>query len=307
MNELLELDRITAWAIPVFVFFLVLELWVLRQQGKELYPRRDGLASIGQGLLAGPFDVGLKLLAIAAFTALYEYRLFDLDASAWWVWGLAFLGDDLSYYLHHRSCHTVRLFWAGHVGHHSSQHYNFSVALRQGVGERLHKLVWWLWMPLVGFPPLMILTLMSASLVFQFFLHTETVKRLGPLEWILNTPSHHRVHHASNVRYLDLNYGGVLIIWDKLFGSFAPEADAEPVIYGLTKNIETYNLFAIATHEYGGIWRSMKRSSSWADKLKYALMPPGWSHDGSTLTARQMRAVEASRTVPAELAGVARS
>ncbi len=289
-------DPVTAYAVPFFVLFLFLELWVLRRQQRELYPRADGVASIGQGLLAVPFDVALKLVAFAVFSWLYPFRLFTLDASSGWTWVALLLADDLAYYLHHRSCHSVRLFWAGHVGHHSSQEYNFSVALRQGVGERLHKLLWWLWLPLVGFPPLAILTMMSASLVFQFFLHTQTVRRLGPLEWVLNTPSHHRVHHGSNLRYLDLNYGGILILWDRLFGTFTPEAPEEPVVFGLTHNLESRNALTIATHEYVAIWRSIRSAPSWGHRLRYLLKPPGWSHDGSTQTAAQMRAAASGPT-----------
>jgi hypothetical protein len=137
--------------------------------------------------------------------------------------------------------------------------------------------------------------MMSISLVFQFFLHTQTVRRLGPLEWVLNTPSHHRVHHGSNTRYLDLNYGGILIIWDRLFGTFTPEAEEEPVIYGLTHNLETRNIFTIATHEYRAIWAAVRKARGIGNKLRYALMPPGWSHDGSTLTAAQMRAAAAAQ------------
>lgn len=290
MDALLQLDPVMGPAIPLFIVFWALELIVLRLQRRELYPAADGVASVSQGLLSMPFDAALKAVGLVAFSALYRHRLFELTRLGAFAWPLLVLGDDLSYYWHHRACHSVRLLWAGHIGHHSSQEYNFTVALRQGVGERLHKLVWYLWLPLLGFPPLMVLTMMSASLVFQYFLHTETVKRLGVLEWVLNTPSHHRVHHGSNVRYLDQNYGGILVIWDRLFGTFTAEDETEPVVYGLTKNIETRNVIAIATHEYVAIWRAVRSAPTWSAKLGYILRPPGWSHDGSTETAKVLRA-----------------
>ena len=143
----------------------------------------------------------------------------------WWSWVLLVLGDDLSYYLHHRAGHTVRLLWARHVTHHSSQEYNFAVALRQAWGELATKYVWYAWLPLLGFHPLAILTMAAVSLVYQFFLHTEVVGRLERLGLFLNTPSHHRVHHGSNIRYLDRNHGGMLILWDRLFGTFEPERE----------------------------------------------------------------------------------
>lgn len=189
--------------------------------------------------------------------------------------------------MHHRVCHEIRLFWAGHVNHHSSVHYNLAVALRQSWGEIFHKYVWWAWMPLVGFHPGAMMVMVSFTLIYQFFLHTESIKKLAWLDYIFNTPSHHRVHHGSNVRYLDRNHGGILIIWDKLFGTFEPEK--EKVVYGITKNIHTFSLIEIATHEYKALWNDVKNAPGLLIKLKYIFMPPGWSHDKSSLTAAELR------------------
>ena len=148
-------------------------------------------------------------------------------------------------------------------------------------------------MALLGFHPVMILTAQAISLVYQFWIHTELLGRLGPLEWVMNTPSHHRVHHGRNVEYLDRNYAGIFMLWDRLFGSFEPEG--EPVDYGLTRNIQTFNPVTIAFHDWAGMFRSMRGARTWRNALGYALRPPGWSPDGSTLTAGQMQRVVAGR------------
>jgi sterol desaturase/sphingolipid hydroxylase (fatty acid hydroxylase superfamily) len=293
MPTLFELDPITNLAIPFFALFVILEARLLRRRG-ERYPTGDALASIAMGIVSAGLAIAPKIVSYRALSFLYEHRLATLPTDAAWAWALLFMADDFSFYWHHRACHTVRLFWAGHVNHHSSTHYNLAVALRQAWGELVHKDVWWLWLPLVGFHPLMILTMMGVSLVGQFFLHTRVVDRLGPLEAVLNTPSHHRVHHASNVRYLDRNHGGLLVVWDRLFGTFEPEDPALPVVYGLTTNIRSLNPLVIATHEYAALVRDVRRAPRLADKLRYVVMPPGWSHDGRTKTTAQLRADEAA-------------
>lgn len=284
-----ELDPVTGFAVPVFFVLLVLEFAVLQLQRRQTYPRADALASLAMGIGSAPINVVMKTVAFLVFSALYQLRLFDLPMGAAWVWVLLVFADDLAFYMHHRACHSVRLFWAGHVNHHSSTHYNFAVALRQSWGELTHKYIWWLWLPLVGFHPLMILMMMAFSLIFQFFLHTTLVGRMGILEAVLNTPSHHRVHHASNIRYLDRNHAGIFIIWDRLFGTFEPERDDEPVVYGLTSNIRTVNPLRIASHEYASLFRDVRNAPTFGAKLRYLFKPPGWSHDGSTKTAGELQ------------------
>ena len=286
----------TVYFIPGFLILIFIEIWLAHRQRMEVHrDRLDSLASIGMGLGSLVVDAGMKILAFGFYTWLFQFRLFDFGPTEawftlnhWYLWLMLLLADDFSFYWHHRLSHTVRLLWAAHVNHHSSQNYNLAVALRQSWTEDTYKYVFWMWMPLVGFEPIMILTMMSLSLIYQFWIHTETIRSLGPLEWVLNTPSHHRVHHASNVRYLDRNHGGILIIWDRLFGTFEPET--EPVKYGLTTNIHTYNLFKIAFHEFGAIARDVLQAKTLGDKLKYLFNPPGWSPDGSTKTSDQLRA-----------------
>ena len=193
-------------------------------------------------------NVGWKFVVVAAYVALYELTPLRLDPGDWWVWVLLFFADDLSYYWFHRVSHESRLFWASHVVHHSSQHYNLSTALRQ-TWVPMTYFPFWLWMPLVGFAPWMVLLAQAWSLIYQFWIHTERIHRLPRwVEGVLNTPSHHRVHHGSNHQYLDKNYAGILIIWDRIFGTWEPEG--ERVRYGLTKNLTTYNPVHVAFHEY---------------------------------------------------------
>jgi sterol desaturase/sphingolipid hydroxylase (fatty acid hydroxylase superfamily) len=224
----------------------------------------------------------------ASFTFIYQFRIFTLGY-AWWVWILAFFADDFSYYWFHRTAHHVRWFWASHVVHHSSIHYNLSTALRQTwTGNLTGSFVFWLWMPFVGFDPIMIMIMQQISLIYQFWIHTETVNKLPrPIELIFNTPSHHRVHHGSDLKYLDKNHAGILIIWDRFFGSF--KGEEERPRYGLTKNINTYNPVIIGLKEWGNMFSSVYKAGSAGNAIKYLLMPPGWSHDGSTKTTKQLR------------------
>ena len=276
------------FAVPGFLVLLVLEAAVARRrpEGTVGYEARDTRASLAMG--AGNVVVaGLtKAAVLGLFGWLHSFALFDLG-DAWWVWGLAILGDDFTYYWFHRMHHEVRFLWAGHENHHSSEHYNLSTALRQSWTTPLTGPIFWAPLALLGFEPRMILTAQAISLIYQFWIHTEWIGRLGPLEWILNTPSHHRVHHGRNIRYLDRNHGGILIVWDRLFGSFEPEG--ERVEYGLTHPLRSFNPLVIAFHEWVAMFRQVARMPRWRDKLRILLSPPGWSPDGSTLTARQLR------------------
>ena len=203
---------------------------------------------------------------------------------------VAFLLEDLTYYWFHRLSHERRFWWAAHVNHHSSQHYNLSTALRQtwtgGVAG-----TWALWLPLafLGFPPAMIAIQKGISLVYQFWIHTEAIGKMPRwFEAVFNTPSHHRVHHARNPRYLDRNYAGVLIVWDKLFGTFQPELDEEPCRYGIVKNLGDFNILRVAFHEWAGMLGDVARHPRHA--LGYLFGPPGWSHDASRQTSCDLRA-----------------
>ncbi len=266
-----------------------LEYLHMRGQGKDSYELKDTAASIGMGIGVAAVGIPFRLLFLWVLSFLYQFRLFTIDLTLA-TWLLLLFAEDFCYYWSHRINHEVRLFWAAHVNHHSSEYYNLSTALRQSWIQPYLVWAFWLPLPLLGFSPQAIVLQQAISLVYQFFIHTESVRSLGPLEWILNTPSHHRVHHAVNVRYLDRNHGGILIIWDRLFGTFAQEREDDRPVYGITKNIETFNLFRISFHEWRALWRDAASARGLLCKLKYVFAPPGWSPDGSTQTAAQMRA-----------------
>ncbi len=284
------MSNLVLFSIPAFIIAMAIEIaWARKHPEVRGYERRDTVTSLSLGLMNVAINAGTKLLTIPFFLVLYAHRIADIGG-AWWSWIILFFAEDCCYYWFHRVHHEVRVFWAAHVNHHSSQRYNFSTALRQPLLTPFTGPIFWAPLPLLGFPVWMVLTAQAWSLIYQFWLHTESVRTLGPLEWVLNTPSHHRVHHGKNVRYLDRNHGGVLIIWDRLFGTFARED--ETVVYGLTKDIATFNVLRVGFHEVAAIGRDVARAPGLGAKLGYLFAPPGWSHDGSTLTARQLRSLE---------------
>ena len=259
-------------AIPAFILLMVMEAIADALMRRELYEPKDTAASLTMGI--GNVVVGLvsKGMVFALFTWVHKFALFQLGYQRW-VWVLAFFADDFSYYWFHRTSHECRFFWASHVVHHSSQHYNLSTALRQTWTGAFFGFVFWLWMPLVGFQPIMIFTMQAVSLLYQFWVHTEFVQRLGLLELVMNTPSHHRVHHATNPQYIDRNHAGILIIWDRMFGSFEPEV--EHCTYGLTTNINTFNPLRIAFHEWIAIGHDLRTARTWRERLVAVFGNPG--------------------------------
>ena len=264
-------------AIPVLVVCLALEavsFWFLPDDEERGYELRDAATSVSMGLGNVVINIGWKLVVLAAFAAAYTVSPIHLPVDNPLTWVALFLAEDLVYYWYHRTHHTVRILWASHVVHHSSRFYNLSTALRQ-TWTPMTGLPYWL--PLAFFfPPWMILLQQSVSLLYQFFLHTERVDRLWrPVELVMNTPSHHRVHHGANAQYLDRNYGGILIVWDRLFGTF--EAEGERVVYGLTTNIATFNPARVATHEYAAIWADLRRAGTWRERMGYLFRGPGWT------------------------------
>ncbi|HEY3005497.1 MAG TPA: sterol desaturase family protein [Kribbellaceae bacterium] len=265
-------------AIPVFLVCLALEAASFRflPDDDELgYELRDSRTSLAMGVGNVIVNLGWKLAVVAAYAAAYLVTPLRLPAGNPLTWVALFVADDVAYYWFHRAHHRVRLFWASHVVHHSSRYYNLSTALRQP-WTPFTSMPFWLPLALLGFSPSMILFQQSVSLVYQFFIHTERVGTLWrPVELVMNTPSHHRVHHGSNAAYLDRNYGGILIVWDRLFRTFEPER--ERVVYGLTTNLETYNPVRVATHEFTAIWRDLRRTTSWRERLGYVFSGPGWA------------------------------
>jgi sterol desaturase/sphingolipid hydroxylase (fatty acid hydroxylase superfamily) len=269
------------YAIPAFVLLLAVELWSFRLAADEDlvgYEARDTRTSLAMGGGNVAINAVWKLVVVVVYAGLFELTPLRMPAGEWWTYVLLFFADDFSYYWFHRIHHEVRVFWASHVVHHSSQHYNLSTALRQ-TWTPMTALPFWAGMALVGFAPWMILTQQAISLIYQFWIHTERIGRLpAPIEFVFNTPSHHRVHHGANEIYLDRNYGGILIVWDRLFGTF--QGETERVRYGLTKNIRSFKPTRVAFHEFAAIARDVRGASGWRERLGYMFRGPGWSPDG---------------------------
>lgn len=261
------------------------------------YELRDTLANVAVSIGSIFFWGTLSWMLLRTVTYAYAHRLFNVPFTAG-TFLLAFVLEDCRYYWWHRISHRSRWFWASHVVHHSSQHFNLSTNLRQSWTSQFSGLIL-LSVPLayVGFSPALVGLAFTLNLMYQFWIHTEAVDRLPNwFEWWLNTPSHHRVHHASNPRYLDANYAGVLMLWDRMFGTFVAEQRQEPPCYGLVKNLATFNPIRIAFAEYVAIARDvLRRDVRWRHRFAYLFAPPGWSHDGSRATTAQLRALEAER------------
>ncbi|GAB2644198.1 sterol desaturase family protein [Prescottella soli] len=278
-------------AIPAFVVFLGLEWFAARKleeadiRGGRAHPPtagyefRDARASISMGLVSIATTAFWKFLALIGYSAIWVYLApWHLPPDAWYTWVILLVGIDLLYYTYHRMAHRIRLIWATHQAHHSSEYFNFATALRQKWNNS-GEILMWIPLPLIGIPPWMVFVGFSVSLVYQFFVHTERVGKLPrPVEFVFNTPSHHRVHHGCDPEYLDRNYGGILIVWDRLFGTFQPE-NQRPT-YGLTKPVGTYDIWALQTHEYAAIGRDVRAASTWRERLGYVFGPPGWAPSG---------------------------
>ena len=271
------------FAIPFFLLLLTIE-WAAARKLEDIddrpatggYHARDARTSISMGLVSIATMGAWKFLALLGYVALYTYVApWHLPATQWYTWVIALVGVDLLFYVYHRTAHRVRLIWATHQAHHSSQYYNFATALRQKWNNS-GEIVMWLPLPLLGVPPWMVFFSFSISLIYQFWVHTERIGKLWrPIEFIFNTPSHHRVHHGMDQLYLDKNYGGILIVWDRLFGTFQPEVFRPR--YGLTKPVDTFNIWKLQTHEYAAIGRDVRAARGIRAKLGYIFGPPGWA------------------------------
>ena len=284
-------DPLLQWMLPIYLLALGLSAWQSARNNNHWYKPADTIASLTMLVASAIVDLLPKLAAIGAMLWLAPLSPWqEVVGRQWWSWVILFLLDDLCYYLFHRSNHEWRLFWAGHVNHHSSRYVNLATALRQGVGERIPKYLYWLPLPLLGFDVAMILSMISLNLFYQFWIHLPGARKLpAPIEWLFNTPSHHRVHHASNPIYLDRNHGGVLIIWDRLFGTFQAELAVEPPRYGLTTNLTNNHPINVLNHEYRALWHDLRRAPDLTTRLRYLFGPPGWNHDGPDKSARILR------------------
>lgn len=259
---------------PVFLGFVVWEAWYWRRRRPGMYSWQDTFSNAALALMHQAADALAWLLLIGVFWWVHQFRLFEIPTT-WWTIALLFVAQDFCYYWFHRAAHRIRWCWASHVTHHSSERLNLSTAFRQSVTYPVSGMwVFWLPLALVGFSPTHIVVVVAINLAFQFFVHTQAVGRLGWLEQVFNTPSHHRVHHASNARYIDRNYAGVLIVWDKLFGTFEPEAGDEPCRYGLVKPVQSHNPLVLTFHEWGDLFRDAWRARGLRARLGQLFGPP---------------------------------
>jgi sterol desaturase/sphingolipid hydroxylase (fatty acid hydroxylase superfamily) len=259
---------------PVFGICIALEAWYWRKRRPEIYSWIDTISNGGLALMHQGADAVAWALVIGIYYLVYQHRLFDLPTSAWTIAGL-FLAQDFFYYFFHRASHRIRWMWASHVTHHSSESLNLSTAFRQSLTYPISGM-WLFWLPLawLGFEPTNIIAVVAINLGFQFFVHTQAIGRLGWAEHIFNTPSHHRVHHARNAKYIDRNYAGVLIIWDKLFGSFVEEDPAVPCEYGIIGQVHSYNPLKLTFHEWIDMLRDAARAGGMRAALAQLFGPP---------------------------------
>jgi sterol desaturase/sphingolipid hydroxylase (fatty acid hydroxylase superfamily) len=296
------------WSVPVVVGLAVIEALVLIFVVKRQYDWRASLASLADMLmrefgirfLVG-FSIVSPLIALAWANRVTTMPLDTVPAIA-----ILFLGQEFCYYWFHRASHRVRWFWATHAVHHSPNELNLSASYRFGLTGRLTgtsvfyvPLIW------LGFPPAAVFATLAINLLYQFILHTTWIPKLGWYEYVFNTPSHHRVHHASNAEYLDANYGGVLIVFDRLFGTFVEERADLPCVYGLTKPVNSYNPIYIALHEWIAMGRDVWQARSWRERVLRVVGPPGWTPGRQTRAALAQTNATANVTAALDSAAVA--
>jgi len=291
------------YGVPCFIAFILLELTYSKTHGDDhLYNWKDLAASGAMGLGSAILAPLLKVIsAIVIFNFVYEFfnpeiagvrtNIFGYKSFGyvWYVWLLCQLADDFSYYWFHRANHEVRVLWAAHIVHHSSDNFNLGTAVRNGWFTIIYKPLFYMWMPAIGFPPEMVVVCLGIEALWQFQLHSVYIPKMGFIEKIFNTHTMHQVHHAQNVEYLDKNHGGFLNIFDKMFGTWKELDDTIDVKYGVIHAPESYNPIVILTHEYKDIIKDVKKVKKISHKLMYIFGPPGWSHDGSTLTVKQQQ------------------
>ncbi len=268
-------ERYIQLAVPFFFLAILLEVIVTRRrEGGPYYRFADSITNLACGVgqqALGPF---LKLATLAGYVVLYERRLFTVSEHSVVGWVVLLFGVDLAYYWFHRASHRINVVWAGHVVHHQSEEYNLTVALRQSWMVKVAESVFYWPLAIAGFPPAMFLAMTTLNTIYQFWIHTRIVGKLGPLEWFMNTPSHHRVHHGIDPKYIDKNYAGVFIVWDRLFGTFHEEEE-EPV-YGIVKPLASWNPLWANVHYFVEMGALMKRCDRLGDKLKVIFAPPDW-------------------------------
>jgi sterol desaturase/sphingolipid hydroxylase (fatty acid hydroxylase superfamily) len=269
--------QIIVLATPVFLLLIGIEFLIGLKRGRNTYRLADALNSIGLGVMSQIVGVFSALFTVAVYALAFDHvSLWKLSASEPWVWIAGLVLYDFCYYWVHRFGHTVALMWAAHVVHHQSEDYNLSTALRQTSSGWLVSWIFYMPMAVLGFPPLVFGVVALVDLLYQYWVHTQQIGRLGWFDRWFCAPSNHRVHHAVNDKYVDRNYGGIFIVWDRMFGSFEPEDDAVPCVYGTRGPLRSWNPLWANLHNYVDMAQDSWRARSWADKLRVWFKHPGW-------------------------------
>lgn len=261
-------------SIPIYFLLIGIELLIQQFSKKKLYRLNDAITNISCGITQQVTGIFLKVIGVGAYALVYEYFAIWEVPNLWYTFIILFVAADFFYYWAHRMSHEINLFWGGHVVHHQSEDYNFSVALRQGSFQILWTFAFYLPLAVIGFDPVTFVLVSALVTVYQFWIHTETIGKLGFLEWFMNTPSHHRVHHGRNPKYIDRNHAGVFIIWDRMFGTFKEEE--ERPTYGITKPVNSWNPVWVNLNHYHEMYHTAKAIPNWKDKLKFMFYKPGW-------------------------------
>lgn len=288
MNEFREALLIKL-SIPIYAIVIGIEILYSYWHQKKYYSTKGLLSNLYLTTLNFSLDIIVRGVCLAVLWYFYQFKFIAVDklTSPILYWTILLLAEDFMFYWMHRIDHYCRFFWAVHVTHHSSEEFNLTVGFRSSVFQPLYRFVYFIPLSLVGFDPLDVMFMYAATQIYGILIHTKSVGKLGFLEWFLSTPSHHRVHHGSNVKYLDKNMGMIFIIWDRVFGTF--EKEEEVVVYGLTENLKNYNPITMVFHEWKAIFNDLKKQITFKEKFMYVFGPPGWSHDGSRKTAKQLR------------------
>ncbi|RBH58351.1 MULTISPECIES: sterol desaturase family protein [Pseudomonas] len=265
------------YAVPFFIALIVIELLADRWRGVSNYRMADAINSMSTGVLSTTTGLLTKGVGVLTYAfALEHLALFELSAQKPWVWVFAFVAYDFCYYWLHRMGHERNILWAAHSVHHQSEDYNLSTALRQTSTGFLLSWIFYLPLAVLGVPLVVFISVASLNLLYQFWVHTRHVPKLGWYEWFFVTPSNHRAHHAQNALYMDRNYGGVFILWDRLFGTFQEEDEREPVIFGVTTPLASWNPLWANLQFYAQLWADARRTESYWDKLRIWFMRTGW-------------------------------
>ncbi len=293
MNDYLRMKEqfLILFTTPLYFIVIGVEILLSHLHLKKYYTLKDTLINIYLCIVNGAIDLIFRAVYVVVLFWFYTFHFVNFSFNPYLYWVLLFILEDITFYLEHRVDHYCRVFWAVHVTHHSSEEFNLTTGFRSSVLQPFYRFVYFIPLVLLGFNPADIVFMYSLTQIYGILVHTQYINKMPRwFEAVFVSPSHHRVHHASNIRYLDKNMGMVLIIWDRLFGTFQEEVPYDPVKYGLTKRLDNpHHPAKIIFHEWLNLGKDLKKNISLRNKIKYLFMPPGWSHDGSSKTAKQLR------------------